>query len=151
MIFKQETKTTDEFEEKVIEIKRVSKKTSGGAKISFRVLCVVGNRKGKVGVGFGKAASVNSAVKKGMRSAKKNLIDVALKTGTIPHEIRIKKGAAKIILKPAPPGSGIIAGGPIRLIMEALGCTDVISKILGTSNKASNVYATFAALKKLKF
>lgn len=139
-----------EFEEKVIEIKRVSKKTKGGSKLSFTALCVVGDRQGKVGVGLGKAADVNSAIRKGMRLAQKHQISVPLQGTTLSHEIFVKKGAAKILLKPAPPGSGIIAGGPVRAVMEALGVVDVVSKILGSKNKANNVYATLEALKKLK-
>lgn len=143
-------KPEQEFEEKVIEIKRVSQKTKGGSKLSFTALCVVGDRQGKVGVGLGKAADVNSAIRKGMRLAQKHQITVSLKGTTIPHEIFIKKGAAKVLLKPAPPGSGIIAGGPVRAVMKAVGVIDVVSKILGSKNKANNVYATMEALKKLK-
>jgi len=143
-------KSEKEYEEKVVQINRVSKKTKGGNKIGFSVLVVVGNRKGKVGIGLGKAPDVLSALKKAIKKAKKNLFKVPMKKTTIPHEIYIKRGAAKIILKPAPAGTGIIAGGPIRIIMETAGIRDVVSKILGTKNKASNVYATIEALKRLK-
>lgn len=139
-----------EFEEKVIQVNRVSKKTKGGNKIGFSVLVVVGDKKGRVGVGLGKAADVSSAVKKGMSYAKKHLISVPMVRTTIPHEVRIKVGAAKIILKPAPAGTGIRAGGAVRAVVEAAGIRDVVSKILGTDNKASNVYATFKALKGLQ-
>lgn len=138
-----------EFEEKVIQVNRVSKKTKGGNKIGFSVLVVVGDKKGRVGVGLGKAADVSSAVKKGMSYAKKHLITVSMVGTTIPHEVRIKVGAAKIILKPAPAGTGIRAGGAVRAVVEAAGIRDVVSKILGTDNKASNVYATFKALRRL--
>lgn len=138
-----------EFEEKVIQVNRVSKKTKGGNKIGFSVLVVVGDKKGRVGVGLGKAADVSSAVKKGMSYAKKHLITVPMVGTTIPHEVRIKVGAAKIILKPAPAGTGIRAGGAVRAVVEAAGIRDVVSKILGTDNKASNVYATFKALRRL--
>ncbi|MBI4990615.1 30S ribosomal protein S5 [Candidatus Gottesmanbacteria bacterium] len=138
-----------EFEEKVIQVNRVSKKTKGGNKIGFSVLVVVGDKKGRVGVGLGKAADVSSAVKKGMSYAKKHLIAVPMVGTTIPHEVRIKVGAAKIILKPAPAGTGIRAGGAVRAVVEAAGIRDVVSKILGTDNKASNVYATFKALRRL--
>lgn len=138
-----------EFEEKVIQVNRVSKKTKGGNKIGFSVLVVVGDKKGRVGVGLGKAADVSSAVKKGMSYAKKHLITVPMVGTTIPHEVRIKVGAAKIILKPAPAGTGIRAGGAVRAVVEAAGIRDVVSKILGTDNKASNVYATFKALRQL--
>ena len=139
-----------EFEEKVVQVNRVAKKTKGGNRVSFSVLTVVGDKKGKVGVGLGKALDVTSAVKKGMAKAKKHLITVPMKGTTIPHAVRIKRGAAEVLLKPAPPGTGIIAGGPVRVVVEAAGIRDIVGKILGTDNKASNVYATLEALKKLK-
>lgn len=141
---------TSEYVEKVIQVNRVSKKTTGGNKIGFSVLVVVGDKKGKVGVGLGKAGDVTSAVRKGLTYAKKHMIVVPLVKTTIPHEIRIKKGAAKILLKPAPAGTGIRAGGAVRAVVEAAGIRDIVSKILGTDNKASNVYATFLALQKLQ-
>ena len=139
-----------EFEEKVIQVNRVSKKTKGGNRIGFSVLMVIGDRKGRVGVGLGKAPDVVSAIRKGIARAKKDLFEVPMKGTTITHEVRIKQGAAKILLKPAPPGTGLMAGGPVRAVIEAAGIKDIVSKILGTTNKASNVYATFAALKKLQ-
>jgi small subunit ribosomal protein S5 len=139
-----------EFDEKVVQVNRVSKKTKGGNKVGFSALMVVGDKKGRVGIGLGKAADVSSAIRKGSTYAQKRMITVPLRGTTIPHEIRLKLGAAKLLLKPAPAGSGVIAGGPVRAVVEAAGIRDVIAKILGTSNKASNVYATFAALKKLK-
>jgi small subunit ribosomal protein S5 len=139
-----------EFEEKVVQVNRVSKKTKGGNRIGFSALMVVGDKKGRVGIGLGKAKDVSSAIKKGSTYAQKRLISVAMRGTTIPHEIRIKLGAARLMLKPAPAGSGVIAGGPVRAVVEAAGIRDVIGKILGTSNKASNVYATFEALKRLK-
>lgn len=141
---------TSEFSEKVIQVNRVSKKTTGGNKIGFSVLMVVGDKKGRVGVGLGKAADVASSVRKASSYARKHMITVAMVRTTIPHEVRIKKGAAKILLKPAPPGTGIRAGGAVRAVVEAAGIRDIVSKILGTDNKASNVYATFEALKTLK-
>jgi len=139
-----------EFEEKVVQVNRVSKKTKGGNRIGFSALVVVGDRKGRVGVGLGKAADVSTAMKKGSSYAQKRLFMVPMRGTTIPHEIHIKLGAAKLLLKPAPAGSGVIAGGPVRAVVEAAGILDVVGKILGTSNKASNVYATFEALKRLK-
>ena len=141
---------TAEFQEKVIQVNRVSKKVTGGNKIGFSVLMVVGDKRGKVGVGLGKAVDVAAAVKKGIVYAKKHLITVPIKATTIPHEVRIKVGAAKILIKPAPPGTGIRAGGAVRAVVEAAGIKDIVGKILGTDNKASNVYATFAALQKLR-
>ncbi|MBI4100535.1 30S ribosomal protein S5 [Candidatus Microgenomates bacterium] len=139
-----------EFKEEVIQVNRVSKKTKGGNRISFSVLMVVGDKKGRVGVGLGKAADVADAIRKGSSYAKKHLLDVPMKGTTIPHEVYLKRGAAKILLKPAPPGAGIIAGGVVRSVLEAAGIRDVVSKVLGTENKASNVYATLEALGQLR-
>ena len=139
-----------EFTEKVIQVNRVSKKTKGGNQIGFSVLMVVGDQKGRVGVGLGKAPDVLSSIKKGVRRAKKNMFTVPMKNTTIPYDIKIKFGAARILFKPAPPGSGVIAGGAVRAVMEAAGIKDVSSKVLGTRNQASNVYATIKALQQLK-
>jgi small subunit ribosomal protein S5 len=139
-----------EFDEKVVQVNRVSKKTKGGNKIGFSVLVVVGDKKGRVGVGLGGAPDVSSAVKKAVIYAKKHMITVPMHNKTIPHEVRVKRGAAMILIKPAPPGTGVIAGGAVRSVMEAAGVKDVVSKILGSKNQASNVYATMEALKMLK-
>ncbi len=139
-----------EFEEKVVQINRVSKKTKGGNRIGFSVLVVVGNKKGKVGVGLGKAPDVSSAIRKAVTYAKKHLITVPMRKTTIPHAINIKLGAARVLLKPAPAGTGVIAGGAVRAVVEAAGVRDIVSKILGSKNQASNVYATLEALKKLR-
>jgi small subunit ribosomal protein S5 len=139
-----------EFEEQVIQVNRVSKKTKGGNKIGFAALTVAGDRKGRVGVGLGKAPDVSSAIRKGMTYAKRHLIDVPIVNGSIPFRIDVKLGAAKIMLKPAPPGSGIIAGGAVRSVVEAAGIQNISSKILGTGNKASNVYATLEALRRVR-
>ncbi len=140
-----------EYLEKVVQVNRVSKKTKGGDKRSLSVIVVVGDRKGKVGVGLGKAADVQSAVRKATAYAKKHLITVPLRENrTIPHGINIKLGAARVMLKPAPAGTGIIAGGAVRVVVEAAGISDIVSKILGTKNQASNVYATLEALGRLK-
>ncbi len=139
-----------EFYEKVVQVNRVSKKTKGGDKRSLSVIVVVGDRNGRVGVGLGKAAEVQSAVRKATSYAKRHLISVPLQGRTIPHPILLKNGAAKILLKPAPVGTGVIAGGAVRTVVEAAGIHDIVSKILGTKNRASNVYATLEALGKLK-
>lgn len=140
-----------EYFEKVIRVNRVSKKTKGGDKRSLSVLVVVGDKKGKVGVGLGKASDVQSAVRKATSYAKRHLISIPLVDNrTIPHPITIKLGAARVMLKPARAGTGIIAGGAVRVVAEAAGIADVVSKILGTSNQASNVYATLEALRNLK-
>lgn len=139
-----------EFEERVVKVRRVAKKTKGGNKISFTALVVVGDKKGRVGIGLGKAVDVLSAIKKGVRLAKRELYKVPLKGTTIPHEVYVKRGAAKILLKPAPLGKGIIAGGPVRSVVEVVGIKDIVAKILGTKNQTSNVYATIKALKMLR-
>ncbi len=138
-----------EFEEKVVQVNRVSKKTKGGNKISFSVLVVIGDKKGRVGVGLGKAKDVASAIRKAVSYAKKHLITVPIKNGTIESDIYLKLGAAKVLLKPAPEGSGVIAGGAVRVVVEAAGIRNISSKVLGTKNQASNVYATLEALKRL--
>lgn len=145
-----DSKVEKEFVEKVVQVNRVSKKTKGGNKIGFSVLVVVGDKKGRVGVGLGKAGDVSSAIAKATEYAKKHLITVPLRNSTIPHDVRVKRGAAEVLLKPAPAGSGVIAGGAVRSVVEAAGIRDISSKVLGTSNQASNVYATLEALKKLR-
>lgn len=139
-----------EFVEKVVQVNRVSKKTKGGDKRSLSVVVVVGDQNGKVGVGLGKAADVQSAVRKATVYAKKHMIEVPIKNRSIPHRILIKDGAAKVLLKPAPEGTGVKAGGAVRVVVEAAGIHNVVSKILGTSNQASNVYATIKALGMLR-
>ncbi|MCL4418849.1 30S ribosomal protein S5 [Patescibacteria group bacterium] len=141
--------TENGFEEKIIQVNRVSKKTKGGNKIGFSVLMVVGDKKGKVGVGLGKAPDVTIAIKKGIALAKKHMVEVPIINGTIPFQVKVKLGAAKIMLKPAPKGSGVIAGGAVRNVVTAAGIENISSKVLGTNNQASNVYATLEALKKL--
>src|SRR5258708_8205260 len=141
---------TKELEEKVIQISRVSKKTKGGNKMGFSILMVVGDRKGKVGVGLGKSHDVMSAIRKGVKKAKKNLIEVPLDGTTIPFSILVKKGSGKVLLKPAPKGSGVIAGGPVRAVVEAAGIRDVSSKILGSGTQSGSVYATFEALSRIQ-
>lgn len=140
----------EEFFERVVQVNRVSKKTKGGDKRSLSVLVVVGDKKGSVGVGLGKAAEVQSAVRKATTYAKKHMIKVSLKGRTIPHTVLVKNGAARILLKPAPIGTGVIAGGAVRVVVEAAGIHDIVSKIMGTKNQASNVYATLEALSRLR-
>jgi small subunit ribosomal protein S5 len=141
--------TESEFEEKIVEINRISKKTKGGNQIRFSALVVVGDKKGKVGIGLSKAGDVRNAIKKSIASAKRRMIKVPLVGTTIPYSVNEKFSAAKIILKPAPPGSGIIAGGAMRTVLEAAGIRDAVGKILGTRNKISNVYATLKALETI--
>lgn len=138
-----------EFIEQVVKISRVSKKTKGGNKVGFSALTVVGDGKGRVGVGLGKAPDVSSAIRKGVLLAKKHMITVHLVKGTITSRVDVKVGAARVMLKPAPPGSGIIAGGAVRSVVAAAGITNISSKVLGSNNKNGNVTATLTALKEL--
>lgn len=139
-----------EFEETVVDLRRVSKKTKGGNTMRFSALVVVGDKKGKVGVAVEKAPDVRGAIQKAMASAKRKMVKVPLSGNTIPVSVEEKFSAAKVILKPAPPGSGIIAGGAMRVVLESAGVKDASGKILGTRNKISNVYATLEALKTIK-
>lgn len=138
-----------EFEETVVQINRISKKTKGGNQVRFSALVVVGDKKGKVGVGLSKATDVRSAIGKAIAAAKRKMLSVPLRGTTVPYSINEKFSAAKVLIKPAPPGSGIIAGGPMRVVMEAAGIKDAVGKILGTKNKISNVYATLKALESI--
>ena len=139
-----------EFDERVVQVNRTSKKTKGGNTMSFSAVVVVGDKKGRVGVGLGKAPEVADAIRKGSTRAKKHFISVPLYESTIPHMVEVKLGAARVMLKPAPEGTGVIAGGAVRAVVEAAGIHNVRSKVLGTNNKASNVYATLEALKQLQ-
>lgn len=138
-----------DYQETVIQVRRVSKKTKGGNQIRFSVLVVVGDRKGKVGLGVGKAPDVVSAIRKAIAYAKKRMIAVPLRGTTIPYQVRVKHGAAKILLRPAPSGSGIVAGGPLRAVIEASGIRDIVTKMLGSNNKTANVYAVVEAFRQM--
>ena len=139
-----------EFEERVYHIKRVSKKTTGGNAIGFTALIVVGDFQGQVGAALGKSRDVSRAIQKAVSKAKDNVVEVNLKGTTIPHEVIHKYAAARVLLKPAPKGSGIIAGGPVRVVLELAGVKDVSAKMLGSSDKLANVRCTIQALEKLK-
>jgi len=138
-----------EFVERVIQVNRVSKKTKGGNQMSFSVLVVVGDQKGRVGAALGKAKDVSSAVQKGIKRAKRVLVRVPLDGTTLPFSLLTRFGAAQVLLKPAPPGSGIIAGGSVRTVLDAAGVRDVSCKILGTNNPVTNVYAAIKALRNM--
>jgi small subunit ribosomal protein S5 len=139
-----------EFDQKLLDLARVTRVVKGGRRFRFRATLVIGNRKGKVGVGVGKGADVSDAIKKATDDAKKNMIEVRMDKSTIPHEINFKKGSAKIILKPATSGRGVIAGGAIRAVVDLAGIKDIVSKSLGTSNKLNVARAAVAALSEMR-
>ena len=139
-----------EFTEKLVALNRVSKTVKGGRVMKFAALMVVGDEKGRVGYGTGKAAEVPEAIRKGIEDAKKNLINVSMSNTTIPHEVIGEHGAGRVLMKPASAGTGIIAGGPVRAVMEAAGIKDIRSKCLRSNNPQNVVAATFEGLKSLK-
>ncbi|KAA2241576.1 30S ribosomal protein S5 [Chitinophaga agrisoli] len=139
-----------ELKEKVVAINRVTKTTKGGRTFSFSALVVVGNEHGVVGHGLGKAKEVQEAITKGIDDAKKNLIKIPVMKGTIPHDQFAKEGAAKVLIKPAAHGTGVIAGGSMRAVLESAGITDVLAKSLGSANPHNVVKATFKALGLLR-
>lgn len=136
----------DDFVEKLVELNRTAKVVKGGRRFSFAALTVVGDKKGHVGFGFGKANDVTEAIRKSVDKAKRNMIYMPLKNGTVPHEAIGKYKASNVLVKPARPGTGIIAGGAVRAVMDAVGATDIISKSLGSRSAVNVVRATFAAL-----
>lgn len=138
-------KEPSEFEERVIEVRRVARTVKGGRRIRFRALVVIGNRKGKVGMGIAKANDVSEAVKKATAHAKKNLFVVPIIDGTIPYEVVSKFGSAVVMLKPAASGTSIVAGGSVRAVAELAGVSDLLSKMLGSASKVNNVVATLNA------
>ena len=148
---KKTLKSKSEWLERVVAIERVTKVVKGGKKMSFRAIIVVGNEQGKVGVGVGKAGDVITAVKKGVTDGKKNVIQVPLTSSdSIPHAINGRSGAAKLVLRPSAPGSGVIAGGSVRTVLELAGVKNILSKQLGSNNLLNNARATIHGLSCLK-
>ena len=139
-----------EFDQSVIDIARVTRVMAGGKRMRFRACMVIGDKKGRVGSAVAKGADVTLAINKAVSKAKKNLINVPIINETIPYRVDVKFGAAKILIKPAPKGTGIIAGGAVRTVLELSGVGNVVAKILGTNNKINNVKATIKALQMLK-
>jgi small subunit ribosomal protein S5 len=139
-----------EFDQKVVEVSRVTRVTGGGKRMRFRALVVIGDRKGRVGMGLRKGNDVAESVNKAVNQAKKNLVTLPLVNETIPHEVKIKYKSSKIILVPARPGTGVIAGGAVRSVMDLAGIKNIISKMIGSSNKVNNVKAVFAAFQQMR-
>jgi len=148
--FDRAPREVSEYEEKVIEVRRVARTVKGGRRIRFRALVVIGNRKGKVGVATAKANDVTEAVKKAVSKAKKSIVFVPIIDGTIPYAITSKYGSAVVMLKPAASGTSIVAGGSVRAVAELSGITDLLSKMMGSSSKVNNLYATIQALSSFK-
>lgn len=138
-----------EFEQQIVDIARVTRVMAGGKRMRFRACVVIGDKKGRVGFGLAKGRDVASAVQKAVSKAEKAIIKISANNGTIPFDTQVKFGASKILLKPAPEGTGIISGGAVRVVLELAGIKNVVSKILGTNNKINNVRATINALDQI--
>lgn len=139
-----------EFDQKVVEVKRVTRVVAGGKRMRFRALVVIGDHKGKVGMGLKKGLDVSESVNKAVNAAKKNMVTLPLVNDTIPHEVRVKYKSSSLLIRPAKPGSGVIAGGAVRQVFELAGIKNVVSKMLGSNNKVNNIKAVFSAFEKMK-
>lgn len=139
-----------EFDQRVIDVARVARVVAGGRRFRFRATIVIGNKNGRVGLALAKGADVSQAIQKAVSRAKKSMVQIPMNGTTIPHEIQEKESGSVVLLKPAVPGTGIIAGGPVRAVVELAGIQDILSKMLGGSNKTNNAVATFNALKALR-
>ena len=146
---KQFRDATDDFEQKVVDLARVTRVMAGGKRMRFRAAVIVGNKKGQVGIGVAKGADVSLAVDKATVKARKNLITVPMVNDTIPHEVRVKFCSARVLLKPARAGRGLIAGGPVRLVLELAGVKNVVAKMQGSENKINNIRAVIKGLSML--
>lgn len=148
--YKQNQNTDKKYEERIITIRRVSKKTTGGNYISFSALVAIGDGQGNVGVGLGRGLEVPPAIQKAITQAKKNLVALPIYNETIPHQIQLKYKASRLLLKPAPPGTGLKVGGVVRAVLDLAGVNNASGKIIGTRNQITNAYAVIEAIKKLK-
>jgi small subunit ribosomal protein S5 len=147
---RQYEREQSEFKEKVVQIRRVTKVVKGGKKMGFRAVVVIGDMKSRVGLGVGKAAEVSAAIRKGVDAAKRNMMDVPLYAGTVPHDVIGKFSASSVVLRPAPRGTGVIAGGSVRTILELCGLKNIVAKKIGSANAINVARATLDALTRLK-
>ena len=150
MAMRRRKENTDGIEERVLDIRRVSKKTTGGNSVTFSALVVVGDGKGKVGVGIGRGREVPVAINKGISHARKAMVTIPIFNESLPHEIKVKFKSAQVLLKPAPPGTGLKVGGVVRVILDIAGVSNASGKIMGSRNQISNAYATIEAFRQMK-
>ncbi len=148
--FKRKEKEQDEFEQKIVDLARVTRVMAGGKRLRFRACMIIGDRKGRVGLGIAKGADVAIAIGKAISKAKKNIVYVPIIDGTVPHEVEIKNKASRLLIKPGRKGSGLKAGGVLRIVLELAGINDIVAKIMGTNNKINNAQTALMALTSFK-